>query len=88
MRHQWKKRNFFFKQKKIVAPKNDWGSSWINQNKSRAKIGTKILLSIEPSHKHTKKKEYFRFSLRPRIVCRVAGPVQLYSFLGLAWQAQ
>jgi hypothetical protein len=21
-------------------------------------------------------------------VCRVAGPVQLYSFLGLAWQAQ
>jgi hypothetical protein len=58
MRHQRKKKN------QIVAPKNEWVSSWVNQKQeSRKKIGTKILPSIEPSHKHTKTGFYLDFSL-------------------------
>ena len=54
MRHQREKNIYIFK--KIVAPKNKWVSSWINQKQQLCKkIGTKILPSIEPSHKHTKK---------------------------------
>ena len=57
MRHQREKK---IKIKKIVAPKNKWVSSWINQKQQlRKKIGTKILPSIEPSHKHTKKNRIY-----------------------------